>query len=171
MRKKTIRTVLYRRKREGRTDYKGRLSLLKSGKVRLVIRKTLRLTAAQLVQYSPSGDVVICAATIKDLQQAGWKYGGKNISSSYLLGLVLGKKALAKNIKEAVVDFGLQGTVVGGRLYALVKGCLDAGLAVPCSEEVLPSEDRLQGKHLEGHVESAKGITESFGKIKEKLLS
>ena len=168
---RTIRTVLYRRKREGRTDYKGRLSLLKSAKARVVVRKTLRSTMGQLVQYAPSGDIVVCTVTVKDLQKVGWTYSGKNVSASYLLGLVLGKKALTKGIKEAVVDFGLQVTVNGGRLYAFVKGCVDAGLYIPCSEEVFPTEDCLKGKNLEAYVQSAKGIADSFLKIKEKLLS
>jgi large subunit ribosomal protein L18 len=32
---------------------------------------------------------------------------------------------------------------------------LDAGLEVPCSEDVLPEEDRIYGRHIDDSVEAA----------------
>ena len=47
---------------------------------------------------------------------------------------------------KAIVDFGLQSKA--DRLFALVKGAIDAGLEINCPEEAFPSEDRLSGKHI-----------------------
>ncbi|MBI5061804.1 MAG: 50S ribosomal protein L18, partial [Candidatus Aenigmarchaeota archaeon] len=33
-------------------------------------------------------------------------------------------------------------------IYALVKGPNDAGLKVPVGEEILPSKERISGKHI-----------------------
>jgi len=65
--------------------------------------------------------------------------------------VLLGKKALAKGVENAILDIGVQRSVKGSRLYAAVKGVLDAGMHVPVSEEMLPSEERLLGKHIASH--------------------
>ena len=56
------RSVPFRRKREGRTDYKKRLAMLKSGKARLVVRKTLKNIYAQIIKYDAKGDIIIASA-------------------------------------------------------------------------------------------------------------
>ena len=164
------RTVPHRRKREGRTDYKKRILLLLSEKPRLVVRKTNHQVIVQLVAYFAEGDKILCTATPKDLKNAGWTFSFKNTPACYLLGLALGKKALKQQLNEAVVDLGLQKSIHGGKLYAVVKGCIDAGMQVPCSTEVFPSEDRLFGKKIEAYVPSAKGIVKKVEEAKAKLL-
>ena len=52
-----------RRRREGKTDYRKRLCLLRSGKTRLVVRKSLKNTQIQFVQYKEDGDKIILAAS------------------------------------------------------------------------------------------------------------
>lgn len=162
--------VPYRRKREGKTDYHKRLALLQSRKPRLVIRKTLQQLIVQVVAYSADGDRVLCSVTQKDLQKAGWKHSPKNTPAAYLLGVALGKKALTKGVREAIVDLGLQNVVKGSKLFAVVKGCLDAGLQIPCSPEVMPSEDRIAGKHIAAHQSRAKEIVTEFAHVKAALL-
>jgi large subunit ribosomal protein L18 len=61
----TRRTVPYRRKREGKTNYKKRLEYLKSKSTRLVIRKTNKHVIMQLVQYHPDGDHVLIGVSSK----------------------------------------------------------------------------------------------------------
>lgn len=141
-------TVGFRRKREGRTDYKKRLKLLKAEKPRLVIRRSLNNIVAQIVEYSPDGDKVIATIVSKSLSKFGWNLSKTSIPCAYLTGLLLAKKVGVKGIKEAIVDFGLNTSVTGSRLYAVVKGALDGGLKIPHSPEVLPSDDRIKGKHI-----------------------
>ena len=147
-------TVPFRRKREGKTDYKARLGLLKSGKPRLVVRRSLKNILAQIVQYQPKGDVVLVSAHSNELKKFGWKLHRGNTSSAYLVGLLLGEKAKKLKIKEVVLDLGLQQSVKGTSLYAVVKGSIDAGLNVPCDKGILPPDDRLQGKHIEAYAKA-----------------
>ncbi len=59
-----------------------------------------------------------------------------------------------------MLDIGLREPTKGGVVFAALKGLVDAGLEVPHSDEMLPSEDRITGKHMKdgtaGHVREAK---------------
>jgi len=139
-------TILpYKRKRQGKTDYKKRLALLKSGKARLVIRKALNNMLLQIVQYEPDGDKVILTIHGISLKKYGWDVHKGNLSAAYLTGLLCGKAAGEKDIKEAIVDLGLNKSFKGGVQYAAIKGAIDAGLKIPCSEKAFPEESRLMG--------------------------
>jgi len=181
------KVILYRRKREGRTNYKKRLLLLQSKKPRLIIRKTNKQIILQIAEYSPGGDKILCGISSAFLRKIGWKYSCNSLPACYLAGLALGKKAAAKGIKEAIVDVGLQTPVAGSRIYAAVKGVIDAGMKVPASEEVFPSEDRLSGKNITAFFASnkdnsqfanykkqnldAKKLAQDFETYKKKIMS
>jgi len=152
-RKKPV--MLYRRKREGKTDYRARLMLLSSKKARLVIRKTNTKLLAQIIQYTPDGDKVLVGADTTLLRKQGWHFSLKNMPAAYLLGIAIAHKAKTHNIQEAIVDIGMERSIKGSRLYALVKGTLDGGLQVPCDVSVLPSQDRIEGKHISSYLETA----------------
>lgn len=121
--------VPLRRRREQKTDFRLRLALLKSGKPRLVLRKSSNNMHAQLVEFNPKGDKVLFEATAIELKKQGWKGHTGNTASAYLTGYLLGKKA---GEKEAVVDFGLQ-YPHSRRLMAAVKGAIDAGMKIKAS--------------------------------------
>ena len=149
MAKYKITKVDYRRKRTHYTDYKKRLALLKSGKHRLVIRRSANYITAQLVDYSPAGDKILLTVSSKELVAHGWKYSCKNIPAAYLTGLLFAKKAKDNKLADtAIVDIGSFVSKKGSRLYSLVKGVIDGGINVPVSEEVLPSEERVKGSHI-----------------------
>lgn len=148
---------IYRRKKEGKTDYKKRLLLLKSRKPRLVIRKSLKNMQLQLISYSKDGDRVLISSHSNQLTKFGWKHHCGNLSSAYLTGLMLGLKAKSKNIKDAVLDLGLNRSAKGSALYAALKGAADGGLNVPHSKEILPDGKKIEDK-------------EGFGEIKERIL-
>ena len=120
--------ISYRRKREGKTDYKKRLKLLKSKKLRLVVRKTNKHIIAQIVQYTPDGDRIVIGLSSKSLEKLGWNFGEKNIPAAYLTGLLIGKKALDAKKQEAILDLGLQTPIHGSKIFAVAKGAQDAGL-------------------------------------------
>ncbi|MCD6402880.1 MAG: 50S ribosomal protein L18 [Candidatus Aenigmarchaeota archaeon] len=162
--------VPHRRRREGKTDYRKRLKLLKSGKPRLVVRKSLRHIRAQIIEYNPSGDRTLVSASSEELKKFGWNLPTGNTPAAYLVGLLIGKRALEKNIKEAVLDVGLQNPVKGGRIFALLKGALDAGLNVPHGEGIFPSENRIRGEHISSYLEKYKNMPEIFEKVKKKIL-
>ena len=166
MAKNCTYTVGYRRKREGRTNYKKRLNLLKGNIPRLVIRKTNTEITIQITKYFEDGDKVIATFVSKKLDSFGWKYSKKSIPASYLAGLALGKLSLEKGIKEAVLDLGLQSALKGSKLYAVLKGVVDAGVKIPVDESVFPSEDRLNGTHIT----KMTSIEASFTKYKKNNL-
>jgi len=157
-------TMPFKRRREGKTDYKRRLKLLTSKKPRLVVRKSLKYLTASIVEFSEEGDKILTTASSKELKKMNWKFATDNLPAAYLTGLILGKKAAKINVKEVVLDAGLNPSTKGSRIYALAKGVLDSGIKVPISEEVFPSEDRIKGKHIN------EDVPQEFEKIKGKLL-
>ncbi len=137
------------RHREGKTNYRKRLSMITSRLPRLVIRKSLRNISVQLITYDAKGDRVILSASTKELQKKyGWTHARRNTPSAYFTGYVLGKKAQKKNIKKAICDIGVHSISKGSILFSCLKGAVDAGLEVPYSTKLMPAEDRIQGKHL-----------------------
>lgn len=164
---KSTYSIPFRRKREGRTDYKRRLKLLSSEKPRLVVRRSLNNIYAQLVKFNPDGDTVITSASSKDIEKLGWKHNKKNLPCAYLVGYLAGKRAKEKKVTEAVLDTGLYVSVKGSRIYATVKGAIDSGLNVPCSTEILPSDDRIKGKHIDSYKKT--NISKSFEEVLSKI--
>ena len=73
------RTILYRRKREGKTNYAKRLKLLISGKPRLVVRITNTKIIGQVVEFTGAGDKILAGADSYSLKKLGWKTGLKNV--------------------------------------------------------------------------------------------
>jgi large subunit ribosomal protein L18 len=146
----TKRTVIYRRKREGKTNYRKRLELLKGRQNRLVIRRTNKHIIMQIVSYEPNGDKIIAGVTSRSLEAMGWKHSGKNLPAAYLTGLLLAKAAKKKSVDVAILDLGLQTPIKGSRLYAALKGAIDGGMAIPASDEIFPTAERIAGGHIQG---------------------
>jgi large subunit ribosomal protein L18 len=142
------RKTQHRRRREGRTNYVQRLSLLKSGQPRLVIRRSANNIVCQVIKHDTKGDKTLFTVSAKDLKKAGWKAHCGSIPAAYLIGLICGAEAKGKKVHEAVLDMGLHTSTKGSRIYAAVKGVVDGGLKVPHSEEILPDKARISGKHI-----------------------
>ncbi len=147
--------VPLRRRREGRTDYRRRLRLLRADAPRAVVRKTNTGVIVQVTGFSERGDTVLAAAVARDLVKLGWAGATGNVPAAYLTGLLAGRRAVAKGVTSVVLDLGRQAPTKGGRVYAVLKGLVDAGLEVPHDEEVLPSDDRIRGAHLAPEVGKA----------------
>ncbi|MBI4152075.1 50S ribosomal protein L18 [Candidatus Woesearchaeota archaeon] len=182
------KTVQYRRKREVRTNYTKRLTLLLSGKPRLVVRLTNTQVLAQVVNFTLTGDKTIAAATGSDLRKLGWKYSTKNMPAAYLTGFLIGKRAIKKGCTESVLDTGNVSPIHKGRFYAFLKGALDAGFQVPFNsqKDIFAEEKRITGKHIAEHAPKLQGksgqyaqylksgalpenISEQFQIVKQKI--
>jgi large subunit ribosomal protein L18 len=161
--------VLYRRKREGRTNYKKRLILLKSKRPRLIIRKTNTQIIVQAIEYLPDGDKTLAGINSSALKKLGWNYSCNNTPACYLAGILLGRKAKDAHIKELIPDFGLQSNIPGSRLYAVLKGVLDAGVHVPVDESVLPKKERIMGAHIANYYAKAKDCKQFSAYNKNKV--
>ena len=141
--------VPWRRRREGKTNYYKRYELVISGKPRFVVRRTNNYVIVQVVEAAIEGDKTIAAAHSRELvKKYGWLGGTKNTAAAYLTGLLAGYRALKAGVYEAVLDIGLATPTPGSRVFAALKGGVDAGLRIPHSEEILPPMERIRGEHI-----------------------
>jgi large subunit ribosomal protein L18 len=149
-------SVKPRRRREGKTDYRRRLNLLRSGKVRVVIRKTLKNTQIQFIEYKEGGDNILASANSNELvNKYNWKFSTSTTPAAYLTGVLAGNRAKKKKIDECVIDIGRHVPVTNSKIFASIKGLADAGIECSYDEEKLPKEDRIMGKHLDKDVQPA----------------
>jgi len=162
--------VQLRRRREGKTDYQARKAFVISGKPRLVVRNTLKNVIAQIIVAKPNGDEVLVSAHSRELKKYEWEVPGGNLPSAYLTGFLCGLKAKAQGIKEAILDIGLHSPSKGARVFAVLKGVLDAGIHVPHSEEKLPDEKRIEGEHIAKYAESLASNPEEYQSKFSKYL-
>jgi len=139
--------VAFRRRREGKTDYKKRLALVKSKKVRLVVRKTNTRIIAQAMTFDPKGDNTIASVDSKDLKKYGW-LGTNNTPSAYLVGYLLAKKS---GKQSCVLDIGRKHSSHGSVVFATLKGAVDGGFDIPHNIEAVPSEDRINASVLDAY--------------------
>jgi large subunit ribosomal protein L18 len=146
-----------------------------------------------MVKAEIVGDKVLATADSSELaKKFGWLGSGSNLPAAYLTGLLCGYKALAAGVKEAILDIGLQSPTKGAKVFAALKGVLDAGVLVSHDENVLPSEERIKGQHIVAYAKQlasnpevyqarfsellSKGLppeqlTEHFLSVKEKIVS
>ncbi len=148
--------VPFRRRREGVTNYYKRRKLILSGKPRLVVRKSNRHLVAQVMAAEPRGDVTLAYCHSRELAEYGWRGSTKSTPAGYLVGLLVGYKALKRGIREAVLDVGLHRFTRGSVVTAVAKGALDAGLEVPIGERVLPPDYRIRGEHIASYARMLK---------------
>ena len=154
-----------RRKREHKTDYLKRFKLLKSGKPRVVFRKTNKYIIAQYVKSKEAKDKVEIGVNSKDLLKYGWPKSAagslKSISASYLTGYLIGKQINKKKLEKPIVDFGMLRMLHKSRVFAFLKGLKDSGIDIDCPEKAFPSEVRIKGEHMKNKI--------PFDEIKEKI--
>ncbi len=96
-----------------------------------------------------------------------------NLPGAYLTGLLCGVMVRKGGVKSAVLDTGLQASTKGSRIYGALKGALDAGLEIPHSPDVLPSEERVRGIHIEKYAESKgkkPGVSKLFDEVRVNIL-
>ncbi len=141
-----------KRRKQGKTDYKARLGLLKSGKPRVVVRISNRYITTQYVKSEEAQDKVLVTVNSGELTEYGWpesmKGSLKSLTAGYLTGFLAGKEILNKEEKEAVLDIGLKRNVKGNRIYAVLKGLLEAGLDIPHQKDILPTDEAIKKEKI-----------------------
>ncbi|WP_256394001.1 50S ribosomal protein L18 [Natronoarchaeum rubrum] len=173
--------VPMRRRREVRTDYHQRLRLLKSGKPRLVARKSNKHVSAQLIVPGPQGDETEVSANSSDLAEYGWEAPTGNLPAAYLTGLLAGQRAIDAGLEEAVLDIGLNTATEGSKVFAVQEGAIDAGVEIPHNESVLADWSRNRGEHIAEYAEQldeplysgefdAAELPEHFDEVREEIL-
>lgn len=153
------------RRQANKTDYLHRLKLLKSGKPRVIFRRTNRYIIAQYVKSSEARDKVVIGLDSRELLKFGWpesaKGSLKSISASYLTGYLIGKQIKSKKLETPIVDFGMLRTLHKTKLFGFLKGMIDAGVEINCKDEAFPDDLRISGEHLKNKI--------PFEEIKNKI--
>jgi large subunit ribosomal protein L18 len=167
--------MVWRRRREGKTNYIRRKKALLSRKPLLNVFISNKNIYAQVVKPEINGDKVLVHANSIQLYKMGWPYGRKNIPAAYLIGLMLGKKAKKAGIEEVILYTGVKGFISGSRIAAVVKGILDMRVKIPFNEEALPAEERVKGEHIVAYFNRLKELDletakKRFSKLWDKGL-
>ncbi|HYC11395.1 MAG TPA: 50S ribosomal protein L18 [Nitrososphaerales archaeon] len=139
---------LMRRRREGVTDYRSRKRAITSKVTLLVVRISNKNVTSQFITPKVGGDMVVSSAHSRQLRRFGWKGSLKSTPACYLLGLLAGKKASEKGVRQAVLYNGVEPFIRGARISAFVKGITDSGVEVPVGEEAFPPDERISGKSI-----------------------
>jgi large subunit ribosomal protein L5e len=95
--------VKYRRRREGKTDYRARKRLItqdknkyNSPKYRLVVRTSNRDITCQIAYAKIEGDHILAAAYAHELVNYGMPVRSANYAAAYATGLLLARRLLTK---------------------------------------------------------------------------
>jgi len=102
--------VKKRRRREGKTDYKARVKMVRQDKnkfntkkYRLIVRLTNRKVVCQVAYATIAGDMIVAQATSADLAKYGISVGLKNYAAAYATGLLVARRTLKKyGLDEAI---------------------------------------------------------------------
>lgn len=133
--------VKFRRRREGKTDYRARVRLCtqdknkyNTPKYRLVVRFTNKDVICQIAYATLAGDVIVASAQAKELPRYGLKVGLTNYSAAYCTGLLLSRRVLQKfgldthyegNTEEVGEDYNVEAADDAPRPFMCI---LDSGL-------------------------------------------
>jgi large subunit ribosomal protein L18 len=126
----------------------------------------------EVVTAEAKGDKVVAYAHSKELaRKHGWLGGTGSTSAAYLTGLICGFRAVEQGIGDAVFDIGLQHPSKGSRVFAALKGAVDAGLKVPFDKAKLPDEKRITGQHVVEYARLLSSNMEAYQKRFSAQLS
>lgn len=146
-----------RRRAEGKTNYHKRLKLLKSRKLRIVIRASNKHIIVQIVQSKLGGDKVLVSAHSKELtSKYNWKGNTGNMPTAFLTGYLAGLRAKKQNISDGILDLGL--FYHRNRVLAAAKGVLESGIEFPYGESFFQDnlDERIKGTHIENYAKKLK---------------
>jgi large subunit ribosomal protein L5e len=149
-------------------------------KYRLVVRRTNTDVIAQVAYSRIEGDYIMASAYSHELPQYGVTVGLTNYAACYCTGLLVARRLLTKlnlastyeGVSEttgedydvedfasedgpapfrAFLDVGLAPTTTGARVFGVMKGAVDGGLAVPHKNRRFPGYD-AEGKSFDAGV-------------------
>eukprot|EP00281_Chroomonas_sp_CCMP1168_P025952 CAMPEP_0206228222 /NCGR_PEP_ID=MMETSP0047_2-20121206/9055_1 /ASSEMBLY_ACC=CAM_ASM_000192 /TAXON_ID=195065 /ORGANISM="Chroomonas mesostigmatica_cf, Strain CCMP1168" /LENGTH=295 /DNA_ID=CAMNT_0053651453 /DNA_START=80 /DNA_END=967 /DNA_ORIENTATION=- len=134
----------YRRRREGKTDYRARKRLItqdknkfNTPKYRMIVRTSNRYVLCQIAHSTIKGDHILCQAHSKELLKYGLpgNFGLKNWTACYATGLLLARRVLKKLGLDEIYagqaevdgeDYMIEEVEDKARPFSV---CLDVGLA------------------------------------------
>jgi len=148
--------MIFRRKMENRTNYRKRRKMILSRKPAMYVKISNKNIYAQVLVPAVVGDRTVVQANSKELQKAGWAYGRKNFPSAYLVGLLMGRRALKAGLNEVLFYSGTNVFRAKTRLTGVIRGAVEAGLKVRCDDEIFPEDDAVNGERIVKYAASLK---------------
>jgi large subunit ribosomal protein L5e len=132
----------YRRRREGKTDYRARRRLIAQDKTkyntpkyRLVARISNKDITCQIISSRIQGDMVLCSAYSHELKRYGMPVGLTNYAAAYATGLLLARRVMLQlkladkykgNTKVDGTDYHVEALAEGPAPF---RALLDVGLS------------------------------------------
>jgi len=135
----------------------------------MVVRKTNRHIIIQLITAEMDGDRTLVAANSAELEIYGYKGSMSNTPAAYLTGMLFAIKAKKADHGRAVLDIGLNRATPGARVFAALKGAVEAGLDVPHGDKILPSDERTKGAHIAAYNKNAGDIVTVVEKVADAI--
>ncbi len=162
-------TQTLKRIRSNKTNYRKRKAVLIGKRNFITIKVSNENVHCQLVKPTIKGDIVLSFSNSKELSKYEWHGSRNNLSACYLVGLLLGKKMLAKSYDSAILYIGK--TSFTSKVAACLKGIVSSGVNVPLSEDSLPDDNRVNGSHISQYAALLKQDKSVYEKRFSKLLS
>ncbi|MGI0091865.1 MAG: 50S ribosomal protein L18 [Nitrososphaerales archaeon] len=164
---------IFRRRREGKTDYRKRRGIIVGKQPFLSVRVSGRYIYAQVLRPTPSGDLTICSASSRDLtKKFGWRGSSKNLPGAYLTGFYLGQLAQVSSVKSVIVYSGVGRFIHGSRIASVIDGAKEAGMEIQVDEKTLPDESRVKGSHIAEYAKKLEAQDkDKYNKVFSKLIS
>jgi large subunit ribosomal protein L18 len=78
-------------------------------------------------------------------------------------------KAKKAEYGRAILDIGLNRATPGARVFAALKGAVEAGLDVPHGEKILPSDERAKGAHIAAYNKNAGDIVANVEQVADAI--
>jgi len=145
---------MYRRRREGKTDYRLRKKIVISHLPFVAIRVSNKNILLQIIKAETNGDTILGSAQSKQLQKFGWPFTRKSIPASYLCGLMLGLRVKDKIGSRVIVYMGVEPYIIASRAAAAIKGLVDSGLKVEANPKSFPEDEKIRGDHIVSYVKN-----------------
>merc|ERR1719277_2777539 len=150
-------------------------------KYRLIVRLTNTKCICQVAYATIRGDIIVAAATSKDLAKFGIPVGHKNYAAAYATGLLAARRTLKKfgldekfkgkeeldgedyHVEDeeseqrpfkVILDVGIRRTCVGARMWGALKGAVDGGLHIPHSTKNFPGYKPAEEKGAEAEYDA-----------------
>jgi len=115
------------------------------------------------------GDRTLVAANSAELETYGYKGSTSNTPAAYLTGMLFAVKAKKADYGRAILDIGLNRATPGARVFAALKGAVEAGLDVPHGEKILPSDERAKGAHIAAYNKNASDIVSIVEQVADAI--
>lgn len=163
---------IFRRRREGKTDYRKRRGIILGKLPFLSVRVSGRYVYAQIIRPTASGDITMCSASSRELSQFGWKGPSKNMPGAYLTGYYLGQRARKNNVRNVIMYSGVGRFIHGSRIASVISGAKEAGLEIGVDEESLPDRERTSGGHISEYAKKLESEDkEKYARVFSKAIS